>query len=56
MADDTTIFVEDLEYIKHVLHIIALFHIFAGLKLNKANTEAMWLGSCGETQWNNHWV
>ena len=27
-----------------VLEIIELFHLFAGLKLNKSKTEAMWLG------------
>jgi hypothetical protein len=49
MADDTTIMVEDLTSFKHVLRIIALFHIFAGLKLNKTKTEAMWLG-----KWKNN--
>jgi hypothetical protein len=44
MADDTTIMVEDLNSFKCVLKIISLFHIFAGLKLNKTKTEAMWLG------------
>ena len=43
MADDTTIMV-DLASFKRVLHIISLFHSFAGLKLNKTKTEAMWLG------------
>jgi hypothetical protein len=44
MADDTTIFVEDNESLKKVLNIIAIFQMFAGLKLNKEKTEAMWLG------------
>jgi exonuclease III len=44
MADDTTVFVEDLQSLRIVLDIIELFHLFAGLKLNKTKTEAMWLG------------
>ena len=44
MADDITIMVEDLASLKCVLQIISHFHIFAGLKLNKTKTEAMWLG------------
>ena len=44
MADDTTIFVEDIASLKQVLRIISLFHIFAGLRLNKTKTEAIWLG------------
>jgi hypothetical protein len=45
MADDTTIFVEDLASLKCVLKLISLFHIFAGLKLNIKKTEAMWMGN-----------
>jgi hypothetical protein len=44
MADDTTVFVEDENSLSKVLGIIELFHLFAGLKLNKTKTEAMWLG------------
>ena len=44
MADDTTVFVEDLNSLSKVLEIIELFHLFAGLKLNKTKTEVMWLG------------
>jgi hypothetical protein len=36
--------VEDLQSLKKVLQIISLFHVFAGLKLNKTKTEAIWLG------------
>jgi hypothetical protein len=46
MADDTTVFVEDLNSLKIVLEIIERFQFFAGLKLNKSKTEAMWLGKC----------
>jgi hypothetical protein len=45
MADDTTVFVEDLNSLNKTLEIIESFHLFAGLKLNKSKTEAMWLGS-----------
>ena len=44
MADDTTVFVEDLQSLSLILKIIEQFHLFAGLKLNKNKTEAMWLG------------
>ena len=44
MADDTTVFVEDENSLSKILEIIELFHLFAGLKLNKTKTEAMWLG------------
>ena len=44
MADDTTLFLRDLPSLKLALNIINRFHLFAGLKLNKGKTEAMWLG------------
>jgi hypothetical protein len=46
MADDTTVFVEDLASLKNILQLLTLFHIFAGLKLNKTKTEAVWIGKC----------
>jgi hypothetical protein len=45
MADDTTILVEDIASLKEVLRLISLFHIFAGLKLNKSKTKALWIGN-----------
>ena len=48
MADDTTVFVEDVQSLRKILEIIECFHLFAGLKLNKSKTEAMWLGSWNE--------
>jgi hypothetical protein len=45
MADDTTVFVEDQISLENILKIINLFQLYAGLKLNKSKTEAMWLGS-----------
>jgi hypothetical protein len=44
MADDTTVFTEDINSIENILKILAKFEQYAGLKLNKSKTEAMWLG------------
>jgi hypothetical protein len=44
MADDTTAFVEDEKSLENMLNILTHFEQFAGLKLNKTKTEAMWLG------------
>ena len=44
MADDTTVFVSDPESLENTLKILTLFEQYAGLKLNKTKTEAMWLG------------
>jgi hypothetical protein len=45
MADDTTIFVQDIDSLKNVLQLTTKFQKYAGLKLNTTKTEAMWLGS-----------
>jgi exonuclease III len=50
MADDTTVFVEDIESLNKTLEIIELFGLFAGLKLNKSKTEAMWLGKWRDSE------
>ena len=44
MADDTTAFVEDTQSLENMIKILQLFEQYAGLKLNKTKTEAMWLG------------
>ena len=44
MADDTTAFLEDLASLANTLKILTQFELYAGLKLNKTKTEAMWLG------------
>jgi bifunctional DNA-binding transcriptional regulator/antitoxin component of YhaV-PrlF toxin-antitoxin module len=44
MADDTTVFVEDPDSLEHTLKMLTLFEQYAGLRLNKSKTEAMWLG------------
>ena len=45
MADDTTIFVQDIESLENVLKLTTKFKKYAGLKLNTTKTEAMWLGT-----------
>jgi hypothetical protein len=44
MADDTTTFVEDTNSLENMFKILKKFEDYAGLKLNKTKTEAMWLG------------
>ena len=44
MADDTTTFIEDIRSLENILKILASFEQYAGLKLNKQKTEAMWIG------------
>jgi exonuclease III len=44
MADDTTAFVEDEKSLENMFILLKLFEQYAGLKLNKTKTEAMWLG------------
>ena len=44
LADDTTLFFESEEAIKHGLKIIEDFGEVSGLKLNKEKTEGLWLG------------
>ena len=44
MADDTTAFVEDEKSLENIFNILEKFEMYAGLKLNKTKTEAMWLG------------
>ena len=44
LADDTTLFLQDLDSIKHTLDLLRHFHHCAGLKLNTDKTEAFQLG------------
>jgi hypothetical protein len=44
MADDTTTFIEDENSLEHILNILKTFENYAGLRLNKQKTEAMWIG------------
>ena len=44
-ADDTTVFVRDLESVSQLLKLLNDFKCFSGLEINTHKTEAMWLGS-----------
>jgi hypothetical protein len=44
MADDTTMFVEDPDSLQNTFNLLKAFENYAGLRLNKAKTEAMWVG------------
>ena len=44
MADDTTVFLSDVQSLKKTFSVLYLFGQASGLKLNKSKTEAMWLG------------
>ena len=43
-ADDTTVFVRDLDSISHLLNILKKFASISGLQINTSKTEALWLG------------
>jgi hypothetical protein len=45
MADDTTSFLQDSESLRVLLETLDKFHLYAGLKLNLAKSEILWLGS-----------
>jgi len=44
-ADDTSGLLRDLDSAKHFFKTLEIFGLFSGLKLNRAKTEGMWLGS-----------
>jgi hypothetical protein len=44
MADDTTVFIEDKDSLENIFKILKTFEQYAGLRLNKSKTEAMWIG------------
>ena len=43
-ADDTTVFVRDLDSIAHLLSLLYKFRNLSGLEINTKKTEGMWLG------------
>ena len=45
LADDTTLFLKDIESLKNALALIDNFSKISGLKLNKDKCEAFWIGS-----------
>jgi len=44
-ADDTTIFVRDLDSVSELLVLLNNFKNLSGLEINATNTDGMWLGS-----------
>ena len=45
LADDTTLFLNDLTSVSNLFDFLDYFGKCSGLKLNKSKTEAIWLGS-----------
>ena len=43
-ADDTTVFVRDLDSVTHLLNMLEKFASISGLQINTSKTEALWLG------------
>ena len=43
-ADDTTVFVQDLDSVAHLLTLLQKFKNLSGLEINTTKTEGMWLG------------
>ena len=48
-ADDTTVFVRDLDSVKEFLFLLNDFKNLSGLEINLTKTEGMWLG-CWENE------
>ena len=44
-ADDTTVFVRDLDSVPQLIKLLSEFKDISGLEINKHKTEAVWLGS-----------
>ena len=44
-ADDTTVFVSDLESAENLFKLLNAFQQCSGLEINKSKTEGMWLGA-----------
>ena len=43
-ADDTTVFVLDLDYVDHLLTLLDNFKYLSDLEINTTKSEGMWLG------------
>ena len=60
LADDTTVFVSDLESVKNVLEILEQFAVVSGLKLNLDKTVAKCIGSLKHDKYEQtfglHWT
>ena len=48
-ADDLILFVPDIECVKLILQLLDRFTFCSGLKVNHTKTEAMWIGSCRQS-------
>ena len=48
LADDTTLFLSDINSLQNALNFINKFGESSGLKLNKEKTEAFWIGYYGQ--------
>ena len=44
LADDTTIFVKNIQSAKEAIEVVEKFGKVSGTKLNKSKTEVLWLG------------
>ena len=44
-ADDTTIFVKDVQSVHNLFHLLNQFENCSGLKINQSKSELLWLGS-----------
>ena len=44
-ADDTTVFLQDLESVKNVFDLLDSFGNLSGLRVNINKSEALWLGA-----------
>ncbi len=50
LADDTTLFLRDIDSLREALSFLDIFKCCTGLKLNRSKTEIIWLGSqCNST-------
>jgi len=57
-ADDTKVFLSDMESISYLLKLLSQFKVASGLKVNNSKTEAMWLGKWknrSDTPFNFNW-
>ena len=44
-ADDTTVFVKDIQSVHDLFHLLNQFESCSGLKINQSKSELLWLGS-----------
>ena len=44
-ADDTTIFVKDIQSVHNLFHLLNQFESCSGLRINQSKSELLWLGS-----------